>query len=554
MVDYSILFGGKAGEGAKQAAETFANIVASLGYFIYIYDDYPSVIRGGHNFSVVRFSDKKVLAHNSKYDIVVAFDANTVDVHKKELTKDGVILYDNNFSVGNVKAKTLGLPLTKVVNDVQGKPIMRNIAAIGALAKMFGLDWNALEKLLRETLKKETDRNVSLAKSIYALKTIDVTHKVPVRKGKVLPIMRGNEATGLGAVDAGLKFYYAYPMTPSSGILHYLAENAQKFNITVVHPENEISVMIMALGSAYAGQKTMVASATGGFALMVEGVSMAAQAEIPMCIGVVQRPGPATGVPTYTTQGDLNFVLNAGHGEFVKFLVAPGDAEECYYYTGLAMNIAWKYQIPSFVLTDKQVGEGAFSFDKTGLKLTSEMPLMWNGQGNYNRYEVTKSGISPLAFPGSSANAIVKVTSYEHDKFGIATEDVKEIKEMIDKRLRKGRLLQKEIEKLRPVKVYGNKSSKTVLIMWGSTKGPVIEVAEKLNLKVVQPIILSPFPSFAKYLKGAKKVVCVEANATSQLAQLLKTNGIKVDKTINKYDGRPFFTDELYTLLKKEVM
>jgi len=341
-------------------------------------------------------------------------------------------------------------------------------------------------------------------------------------------------------------------MTPSTGILHFLAANRDRFNILVVHPENEIAVMLMALGSAYSGAKTMVGTAGGGFALMVEGMSLSAQSEIPITIVVGQRAAPSTGVPTYSMQSDLHFVLNAGHGEFPRFLVAPGDAEEAYYYTGVAMNIAWKCQMASIVLSDKNLSEGNYSFDSSRYTVEKVQPILWDGKGDYLRYKDSENGVSPMAFPGNES-ATIKVTSYEHDQYGITTEESEKVAFMQQKRLQKTKAVKKEIENIEAVKTYG-KDSDTVMFTWGSTKGACVEAADALGLKVVQPIIMEPFPDLSSHIKDARRIVTVETNATGQLARLLENNGIRVDQKVLKYNARPFFTDELIERLRKEVL
>jgi len=353
-------------------------------------------------------------------------------------------------------------------------------------------------------------------------------------------------------VQAGLNMYIAYPMTPASAILHYLAENEDDLGVVTIHPESEIGVALMALGAAYTGAKTMVGTSGGGFALMTEALSLSGQGEFPIVFVMVQRPGPSTGVPTYTMQGDLSFVINSGHGEFLKVVLAPGNAEEAFYLTGLAMNLAWKFQIPCFVLSDKHLSESIFSFEADLDKVKPEDPLLWDGQGEYKRYLDTQNGISPLAFPGNST-AIIKVTSYEHDEYGITTEESEQITRMQQKRLRKKKTIENELSKHEQVKVYGNLESKTVLLCWGSTKGACVEVAEELGLKVVQPLVLEPLPinSLKKVLSDADKIIDVEVNATGQLAKLLSAHGIFIDDMILRFDARPFTVDVLLDKVKE---
>jgi len=547
MKEISILIGGKAGDGIRQAGHVIAQLLDRLGYRIFFYDDYPSLIRGGHNFSIIRASEKRILAHKDAIDIIVALNQDAVENHKHRLNADGTILYDSK----KADASGLGIDFMSIVKEYKGIPIMRNTAAIGALAGMLGLDWSVLESVITGSLEKNVNRNLKIARHAYD--QVETPLKpVPKLDRKSLPLVSGNEAIALGAVKAGLNMYIAYPMTPASSILHYLAAHENELGVVTVHPESEISVALMALGAAYTGAKTMVGTSGGGFALMTEALSLAGQGELPMVIVECQRPGPSTGVPTYTMQGDLNFVMHAGHGEFSRVVLAPGDADEAFYATGLAMNLAWKFQIPTFVLSDKHLSESLFSFAPDLDKVKPENPVLWDGQGEYKRYLDIQNGISPLAFPGNP-NAIVKVTSYEHDENGITTEEPEQIARMQQKRLRKKKTLADELKKIDLVNVYGNTESKTALLCWGSTKGACIEVAEALNLKVVQPLILEPLPVEALEiaLTGVEKIIDVEVNATGQLAKLVANCGICVDDMILRFDSRPFTVDGLLDKVKE---
>jgi 2-oxoglutarate ferredoxin oxidoreductase subunit alpha len=547
MKEISILVGGKAGDGIRQAGHVIARLLNRIGYRIFFYDDYPSLIRGGHNFSIIRASEKRILAHKETVDVIVALNQDAVDNHKHRLNTGGMILFDSK------KADTegLGFNFMDIVKKFDGKPIMRNTAAIGALAGVLNIEWSILEKVIAETMEKEVELNLKIAQHFFDL--IESPSKpVPKLDHKALPLVSGNEAIALGAVKAGLNMYIAYPMTPASAILHYLAAHEKELGVVTVHPESEIGVALMALGAAYAGAKAMVGTSGGGFALMAEALSLAGQGEFPMVIVEAQRPGPSTGVPTYTMQGDLHFIIHAGHGEFARVVLAPGDAEEAFYTAGLAVNLAWEFQIPAFVLTDKHLSESIFSFDADLDKVKPEKLLLWNNQGTYRRYLDTKNGISPLAFPGNPS-AIVKATSYEHDESGITTEEPEEIARMQRKRLRKGKALDDALEKYETVKVYGNPDSKTVLLCWGSTKGACIEVAEILDLKVVQPLLLEPLPvePLKKALSGADKIIDVEVNATGQLAKLISSHGLCIDDMILRFDARPFTVDVLLDNVKE---
>jgi 2-oxoglutarate ferredoxin oxidoreductase subunit alpha len=547
MEELSILIGGKAGDGIRQAGQTLARLLNRKGYRIFFYDDYPSLIRGGHNFSIIRASKKKIQAHKEKVDLIVALNQDAVEKHKHRLNPGGVILYDSK----KVEAQGVGVDFMGLVKELEGSPIMRNTAALGALAKMLNIEWEMLERVITDTMDKKVDLNLKIAQSAYH-RVEKAWVSVPKLDQKMLPLVSGNEAIALGAVQGGLNMYIAYPMTPASAILHYLAEHEDDLGVVTIHPESEIGVVLMALGAAYAGARTMVGTSGGGFALMTEALSLSGQGELPIVFVECQRPGPGTGVPTYTMQGDLSFVIHSGHGEFVKVVLAPGDAEEAFYLTGLAMNLAWKFQTPCFVLSDKHLSESIFSFDADPDMIKPEDPLHWDGQGEYKRYLDTQNGISPLAFPGNPA-AMVKATSYEHDEYGITTEDSEQIVRMQQKRLRKKKTLEEELCRCEQVKVYGDPESKTVLLCWGSTKGSCIEVAEELGLKVVQPLVLEPLPvePLKKALSGADKIIDIEVNTTGQLAKHVSAYGICIDDMILRFDARPFTVDSLLEKVKE---
>ncbi len=547
--DYSILIGGAAGQGSRKAGLIIAKLFNQLGYNIFIHEDYESLIKGGHNFSQIRASEKEVLSSREKADFILALDANTIKKHEGELEKNGVLIFNED----KIKSKEgVGVKIETITKDLGGIPIMSNTALIGAFAKVAGISWHILEDVLRREIERGIDKNLEIAKEAYD--RTEGVMKIEKLKGGARPLLTGNEALALGAVKAGLENYYAYPMTPATSILHYLAEHEKDFNIVVSQLENEIGVINTAIGSAFAGKRSMVGTSGGGFALMTEAISLAAQAETPILIINSQRSGPATGVPTYNSQSDLLFTLASGHGDFVRFVVAPGDAEESFYWAGKLLNLAWEYQTPAILLTDKDVSEGTFTFDEKVLKeIKKEAASLWKGKGGYKRYSDKESGISPMAFPGTKG-AIVKGTSYEHDEFGISTEDGAAIIKMHNKRLRKFEGMQEAVDQMDDaVKIYGKSSSKKVVICWGSVKGAVKEVAEKLGLKVVQPVVMQPFPEkqMKKALKGASKIISVEVNSMGQLEHVLKGYGIKSDKRILKYDMRPFTAEELERQLKK---
>ncbi len=548
MRDFAVLIGGKAGFGIDKASLIIARILNQLGYRLYVYRDYPSLIRGGHTFSVIRAAQEKVSTHRSKIDFLLALNQDTVNLHKDKLKEGSLVIYDTDA----VKAEGIGVPVSKIIKEENASEIMRNTCIIGSFCKSAGIDRQILESVLKKNIGREIDLNLKVAFRGYD--AVNESAKIEPLKQGPLPVLTGNEALGLGLIRAGLKTYIAYPMTPSSPILHFLAGLAEQFSLKVIHPESEIGVILMALGFSYAGTKVAVATSGGGFCLMTEGFSFAGMAELPLVVILGQRPGPSTGLPTYSSQTELNFALSAGQGEFTRLVVAPADAEEAYYWAGVCLNMAWKYQTPVIILSDKNMGEGTYSFDIESIpKFKEENPVFWNGQDSYKRYLDTPTGVSPLAFAPLKDN-VIKINSYEHDELGITTEDPGLSKSMQEKRLRKEKYLSQELESYPTLNIYGDTSSTTAVVCWGSNKGVCVEAAKKLSLKVIQPVVLWPLPwqKIKDAIDKTTKLICVENNATGQLSGLLSRYGIKIDEQILKYDGRPFSLEELEEKLKEQ--
>jgi 2-oxoglutarate ferredoxin oxidoreductase subunit alpha len=554
MQEFSILIGGKAGFGIDKSGTVIARILNRLGRNIYIYRDYPSLIRGGHTFSIIRSADHRVYTHKNQVDLILALNQETLDIHKHRFNNNAIFIYDSD----SVKPEglpagvsSMGIPLSEIIKSENAAEIMRNTCIIGSLVRALGLEWVLLEEVVKKEFTKEFDLNLKIARIGFdkARELLKLEHF----SRESMPMLSGNQAIALGLIKGGLKSYIAYPMTPSSPILHFLAEVDQEFGLKVIHPESEISVILMALGFSYMGQKTAVGTSGGGFCLMTEGLSLSGMGELPLVIIMGQRPGPSTGLPTYSSQADLHFILNAGQGEFIRLVVAPGDVEQSFYWSANALNLSWKYQIPAIVLSDKDLGEGVFNFDADIINDVAQVsPELWDKNGPYKRYLITESGVSPLDFPPDNG-AVIKVNSYEHDEYGITTEDPSQTVRMQDKRLRKERYLINDLGKYKIVAIFGEQKSSCALICWGSNKGVCVEVGEKLGLKVIQPIVLSPFPKdqLEAALTGVEKLICVENNATGQLCKLLKLHGINIDGKVLRYDGRPFSFDELEAGLNK---
>lgn len=549
MNDYSILIGGKAGEGINKAGSVIARILSHLGYFQYMYYDYPSLIRGGHNFAIVRASTRRIGTHRNAIDFLLALDQNTVDTHRWRCDAETVVLFNAN----KVEAEGMGIPIEDIVEEEGGSSVMVNTGLIGAFGRAAGIPWDTMEAVLTLEIPKKIETNLRIARRGYD--AVEEQNPIPPQEKPTHPILTGNEAIGLGLLEAGLEAYVAYPMTPTSSLLHFLAGSAEDFGIKVIHPENEIAVMLMAQGCAYAGARTAVGTSGGGFCLMSEGLSMAGMTEVPVVIVMGQRGGPSTGIPTYTAQGDLHFILNAGQGEFPRFVISPGNTEQAFEWSARALNLAWKYQAPSFLLVDKTLAEGTYSFDREiPGPVGREKEAGWEGSSPYHRYADSETGVSPLATVPLGGE-VVKVNSYHHDERGITTEDPELVAWLNEKHMRKEVSMLEEIETLSPVATAGDRAAETALLCWGSNIGICTEVAEEAGLQVIQPLVLSPFPvqQFIDALQNVTKLVAVEDNLTGQLTRLVEGLGFCVDDAILRYDGRPFSLEELRARVEEVI-
>lgn len=562
MVDeVSLVIGGAAGDGVRQVGNIIGRTLNRQGLYTFVLDDYQSLIRGGHNFVKIRASPGKIWSHYDEVDLIVALNNETVDKHKYDLNKSGRVLFDS----GNVNYESdngLSVPFYSMVEEVEGVEIMRNSVAVGTITFLYDLNLNIVKDLMNHIYGDRSDKNITLAEMGFNYAKENDFEKITEIKSNdraPAPFLTGNEAISFGAAKAGLKVYMAYPMTPSTSILHTLASYQEYLGLTVIQPENEIGVINMALGSAYAGARTMIGTSGGGFALMQEAISLAGMSETPILIVECQRSGPSTGVPTYTAQADLEFVLNSGHGEFPLIVLAPGDTEEAFYRSGEALNLAWKFQTPVILLSDKHLSESRKTSFINENKVNFEYAkLNEDKDEDYKRYSFTEDGVSHLAFPGAPG-LVVKSNSYEHDEQGYTTEKPDEIASMQEKRLRKSDSIKREIKGMKPVNTYGDEDADVAIVAWGSTKGAVLDALNLLDksIKFVQPVYLKPFPEIQikEELAGVSRIICVEVNSTGQLANLLKDKtGIEVNEKILKYDARPFdplaLTEDIRGILK----
>jgi len=512
----NILIGGKAGQGINKISEIVSHVLGSLGYFTFNYRDYPSLVRGGHNFNVLSISDERNGSIDSKLDGIIAMDENTLNVHKAELKKEGFILNGKEF-------QDLGRNL--------------NIALSGCLIKILGID----KKILINEIENQFHNKEANAAAEKGFNSKEKKFDLKILNRKI-KMMTGSQAVAQGAINSNINLYIAYPMTPATGVLHELASKQIENNLLVFQPENEIAVVNSALGASFAGAKTMIGSSGGGYDLMTEGLSMQGMSEIPLVVYLASRPGPGTGVPTYSTQADLDIALRGGHGEFPRIVIAPGDAIETIEKTNEAFYLSEKFVCLSIILSDKHLAESEFSSDRKPNKI---IPV-----------KVKRK------IPGE---AIVKNSNYEHDKDWNTTESALLTKQGADNRTNRYNQIKEEVEKFQMIKTYGNPNAKNLIIGWGSTKTVILDAIDSIdnsiktgkgNWKFLQVLYMKPLSSeikeeVEKISKAGGKIILIEQNVTGQLGRLIREKtGISIKNRILKYDSRPFYMDEL----KEEIL
>lgn len=547
---FTYLVGGKAGEGVKKAGIVAAQLFAGIGRHVFEMDDYQSLIKGGHNFSVVSTANREITSHYIKADLVVSLDKRSYEMHSEHLSKRGIHVYNSD---AVPEGAGLGLPMTAEAQKYPNPKLRVGVAGAAVLAAALGMKKDELKTLIEKEYPRDIENNIAYASALYELALPELNGRFSLKNGDktVRPIITGNEAIALGAVAGGLDAYFAYPMTPASSILHVLAEHAKKLGVAVVHPENEIAVANMAIGATFSGAKAMVGSSGGGFALMEEALSLAGMAESPLLTVLSSRPGPSTGVPTYTEQADLKFALNQGHGEFPRFVASPGTIEEAYHLTAEMLALVWKFQTPGILLTEKHLSESRMTVEIDNAKTHWAEATPHTG-GEYKRYLDTPNGVSPLLFPPT--RELNKWNSYESDESGITTESPAVIAAMHDKRAKKSAAINKYMRTVKTFNTFGKKGP--VIMTYGSTLMSVLEALEAADIKahVIQPIYLCPLPVWELGKYKNKEVIVVEQSCTGQFAELLEEKaGIEPKAVIKRYDGRPFDPAELAHEIKLAI-
>jgi 2-oxoglutarate ferredoxin oxidoreductase subunit alpha len=545
---FTFLVGGKAGEGVKKAGSVAAHIFSDLGRHVFQLDDYMSLIRGGHNFSVVSTSTRVVSSHYMNANLVVNFDKRSYDMHVADIAEDAIIVY-NSDEQDNMQG--IGIPLSSEAKKYPLKELMYGVGAVAILSSVIGFEKEEMNQIIKNEYPRGIENNIKYADRIYELTKNKCWDKFHLERGdKERKIITGNESISMGAIAAGLNMYYGYPMTPASSILHFLASQAENFRLAVMQPESELGAINLAIGSAFTGAKTMVGTSGGGFALMAEGLALAGMIEAPVLVILSQRPGPATGLPTYSEQADLLFALTAGHGDFVRIVASPGTVEEAFYLSAEMMDLVWKFQTPGIIITEKHLSECSMTVEIDPNLAKWAQPKMYTN-GVYRRYLDTDDGISPMLF--SPSNDVIKWNSHEHDFNGITTENPEITTKMHDKRYKKYKSLIDYLKKQKTVNIIRGEHPANIFT-YGSTYMSVLEALNygKFNPTVVQPIYLNPLPSWElEEFKNQDNIV-VEQSVSGQFTSLLKEKaGLRVKASIKQYDGRPFDPIKLSSKIKE---
>lgn len=553
---YNLLIGGAAGQGIDTAAAVLEKALKRSGYHVFTMRDFMSRVRGGHNFTTVRFGPEPVYGHSGRFTGIIAFNEETVRLHKDELVEGGFILCDAVLNVDDPRAVKIGM--AEIARSL-GAANAAGSVAIGAVLKLFKVGLPGIEEVLGEFIKeKYLALNLQAAEKGHALVEERYAHLGGNCSDCLL--ITGSKALSLGALAAGLKFYSAYPMSPSTTIMEYLAAKGLKAGVVVEQAEDEIAAINMALGASFAGARAMTGTSGGGFSLMVEALGLSGMAEIPLVVVDVQRPGPVTGLPTRTEQSDLKFVISASQGEFPRMVIALRDHTDSFYQTIRAFHLAEKYQIPVILLSDQYLGDASATIAPYALDGIEVFPCGVSDakQQEYLRYRYTEDGISPRLLPGKSEH-FVTADSDEHDERGWITESAAVRVSMADKRFKK---IEKLTEELQEPEFIGSEDFSTLLLGWGSTYGLIREAVDTLNKDhgggYAALVFGDVYPLPQKLLKEnsekARSILNVEQNATGQLAGLIREyTGIACTGSVLKYDGRQISAQEIVERVLQEV-
>jgi 2-oxoglutarate ferredoxin oxidoreductase subunit alpha len=565
-VDVTVGIGGAAGDGSGATGDNLAKVCSRLGLHVFAYNSYQSLIRGGHVWLRLRIAEQKAMTHGDDLNLMIALNQDTLDQHAAEVVSGGGILYNSD------RLKVIQddlqpgvslypLPIRELTQAFGRQAVIQNTVALGGLFWLLQLDFEMLEGVIREIFggrRSKDDSVVNMNLGVARAGYQYIRERYPAWDcpwqftGKQRMVVSGNEMFGLGALAAGCKFYAAYPMAPSTAVLHWLASHAARYNIVVKQCEDEIAVLNMAIGAAHVGVRAMCATSGGGFSLMTEAVGLAGITETPVVVIDVQRGGPSTGLPTKTEQADLNQLFGASQGDYPRAILAPTDVVDCFYTVIEAFNLAEKYQCPVLIASDLLLSEHRESADPDDFDFTIPIErgeLVTDGvPEGYKRFAFTPSGVSPRVLPGTEGAAYV-TASDEHDEAGVLISDEYTNPalrvQMMDKRMRKMAGLLKDCP---APQLFGPADAEVTLIGWGSTQGVIREAitalaAEGITANNLQIRHLVPFheAEVRAILEASRRTLVVENNYTGQLARHIRAEtGFTVDGKILKYDGEPF--------------
>lgn len=583
-VDFAIGIGGENGQGIASTGDILARIFARRGLHLNAYNAYQSIIRGGHTFLTIRASDEPVRNMGDNIDVFIPLNQDAMNRHLRLLRSGACALYDDEKVKPGDAAAGVQLCPMPMKEITRGNKLAANTAALGATLQLIGIESEPLEAVVTRQFKKKGDAvvadNIAIARAgyEYAAKNFKAFPWRAPKPAKPLGVITGNQAIAMGGAAAGVKFYAAYPMSPSTGVLMWMAAHARQLEIMVRQIEDEIGVMNMVIGAAHAGCRSMCATSGGGFALMTEAVGMAGMIEAPVVCVDVQRGGPATGIPTKTEQGDLWQALGAGQGDYPRIIVAPSNQLDLFKTVPELFNLCDKYQCPGLLLSDLLISEGTSSIDPEDLdfnvKIERGEMIFPNGHGeataagsgyndnSYWRFKNTESGISPRAVPGVPGHIFVAATD-EHDEDGTLISDEftnpHKRRMMVEKRARK---MEPAINDIAPPKLVGPENAVVTLVGWGSTQGVIREAVEKLaadegivaNQLHIKWIVPFHTAEVTRILTHSRKVIIVENNQSGQFARYLRSEtGFEAQGHIRKYDGEPFMPHHIVAAVKEQL-
>jgi len=579
MNDMSIRLAGEAGQGVESGGAGFAKALSHGGLHLHAYSEYISRIRGGLNFFQIRVSDRPLWAHTEGVHILLAFSPEAVSDYGPHIVPSGALMFDDALkfdhdAIARRKVQLFSMPLTKIAQDIGGNKIMANTCGLGALAGVVEYPFEFVADVIKTNFARKGDAvvqgNLRVAEEGYRVGreryAAGFEWKVsPLGERPDRMLINGNQALSVGAIAAGCRFMAAYPMTPASSILEFIAAHAKKFDIVVKQTEDEIAAICFAIGAGHAGARPMTGTSGGGFSLMVEALGLAGMTEVPVVIVEAQRPGPSTGMPTKTGQGDLLFALFASQGEFPRIVLAPGTQEECFRDAVRAFNLAEKWQCPVILMTDfylttmmRLLPPSEFPIERVpidrGELLTPEQ--LDRLAEPYLRYRDTPSGISPRALPGHP-KGVHLTTSDEHDEYGhFESEGGPNRLKMAGKRWRKFHNI---VEDLHGPTIYGPEGAAITLMGWGSSYGAMREAVDVLNARGTRANLLHfvdiwPFPEAkaAPLIEAARELVAVEGNQSGQFAHLVRAmTGRRPDHLVLRWDGRPLSPEYIIQKLEE---